>query len=74
MDINVEALVPFIEALVEMSGMEVTTDTVDMFSGMMMAEFEAETTDISDEDHAGARRDDALARLQRAGCADDIRR
>ncbi len=49
MDINLEALGPFIEALLEMSGMEVTPETVEMFSGMMMSEFQAESTEISEE-------------------------
>ena len=49
MDIDAAAMVPFIEALLEMSGMEVTPETVEMFSGMMMSEFEAESTEISEE-------------------------
>ncbi len=49
MDIDVEAMAPFIEALVEMSGLEVTPETVEMFSGLMMSEFEAESTEISEE-------------------------
>jgi hypothetical protein len=49
MDINTEAMVPFIEALVEMSGMEVTPETVEMFSGLMLSEFQAEETTISEQ-------------------------
>jgi hypothetical protein len=49
MDIDAEAMVPFIEALLEMSGMEVTPETVEMFSSMMMSEFTPETTVISEE-------------------------
>lgn len=49
MDIDADAMEPFIEALLEMSGMEVTPETVEMFSGMMMSEFEAESTEISEE-------------------------
>jgi hypothetical protein len=48
MDINTEALTPFIEALIEMSGMEADPETVEMFSGMMLAEFEGEAEDISE--------------------------
>lgn len=49
MGVNAEALTPFIEALVDMSGMEVTDENIEMFSAMMMAEFEAESEDISEE-------------------------
>ena len=49
MDIDAEAMVPFIQALLEMSGMEATPETIEMFSGMMMSEFEAESTEISEE-------------------------
>jgi hypothetical protein len=49
MDIDVEAMGPFIEALLEMSGMEVTPEMVEMVSGPLMSEFEAESTQISDE-------------------------
>jgi hypothetical protein len=48
MDINTEALTPFIEALIEMSGMEADPETVEMFSGMMLAEFEGQAEDISE--------------------------
>lgn len=49
MDIDVEALVPFIEAVIEMSGLEADEATVDMFTGMMTAEFEAQAEDIDGE-------------------------
>jgi hypothetical protein len=47
MDINAEAMGPFIEAMMEMSGMEVTPETAEMFTGLVMSEFEGESTDIS---------------------------
>jgi hypothetical protein len=49
MELNAEAMVPFIEALVEMSGMDVTPETVEMFSGLMLSEFQAEETAISEQ-------------------------
>ena len=49
MEINAEALGPFIEALVEMSGMEATPENVEMFTGMMLGELEGESTEISEE-------------------------
>lgn len=49
MDVNVDALTPFIEALLGSLGEEVTPDMVEMFTGLMLSEFEAEATDISAE-------------------------
>jgi hypothetical protein len=49
MDIDAEAMLPFIEALVEMSGLEVTPETLEMFSGLMLSEFQAEETAISEQ-------------------------
>ena len=49
MDINPEAMGPFIEALLGSMGEEVTPDMIDMFTGLVAAEFEAEVTDISAE-------------------------
>ena len=49
MDVNADALVPFIEALLEASGMDVTEESVTMFTDLMMSEFQAETTDILEE-------------------------
>lgn len=49
MDIDPEPLVPFIEAVIEMSGMEADEATIDMFMGLMMSEFEAEAEDIDDD-------------------------
>jgi hypothetical protein len=49
MDINAEAMLPFIEALVEMSGMEVTPENLEMFSSLMLSEFQAEETTISEQ-------------------------
>ena len=46
MDIDAEALVPFITNIIEMSGMEADEATVDMFMGMVTAEFESQTEDI----------------------------
>ena len=46
MDINTEALVPFVTNIIEMSGMEADEATVDMFMGMVTAEFESQTEDI----------------------------
>lgn len=49
MGIDLEALTPFIESLLEASGMDVTPDMVDQFSTMMGAQFETETLEISEE-------------------------
>ena len=49
MDIDPAPLVPFIESVIEMSGMEADEATVDMFMGMMLAEFEAQAEDIDGE-------------------------
>ncbi|MEA2025839.1 MAG: hypothetical protein U9O18_04035 [Chloroflexota bacterium] len=49
MDINVDALGPFIDAMLEMSGMEVTPENTEMFTDVMLSGFEAEETDISEE-------------------------
>jgi hypothetical protein len=49
MDIDPEALVPFVEAIIEMSGMEADEATVQMFMGMITAEFEAQAEDIDGE-------------------------
>lgn len=49
MDINADALGPFIEALLGSMGEEVTPDMVQMFTGLVLSEFEAESTDISAE-------------------------
>jgi hypothetical protein len=46
MDIDAEALVPFVTNIIEMSGMEADEATVDMFMGMVTAEFESQTEDI----------------------------
>ncbi len=49
MDLNAEALVPFVEAVIEMSGMEVDEATVEMFMGIVTSEFEAESEAIDAE-------------------------
>jgi|GEM_PF-6239039 len=49
MDIDVEVLTPFIEAIIEMSGMEADEDTIAMFTDMMLSEFEAESIEIDDD-------------------------
>ena len=49
MGIDIEVLTPFIESLLVASGMEVTPEMVDQMSGMMAAQFEAETLEISEE-------------------------
>ena len=49
MDINVDALAPFIESMLAASGQEVTPDMVEMMTGMLSAEFTAESTDIDEE-------------------------
>lgn len=49
MDIDAEALVPFVTNIIEMSGMEADEATVDMFMGMVTAEFESQTEDIDAE-------------------------
>jgi len=48
MTIDPDAMGPFVEAMMEMSGLEVTPETVEMFTGLVMSEFEGESTDISD--------------------------
>jgi hypothetical protein len=48
MDLDEEALVPFVEAIIEMSGMEADEATVEMFLGLMASEFEAQSEDIDD--------------------------
>ena len=49
MDLDQEALVPFVEAVIEMSGMEVDEATVQMFMGIVASEFEAESETIDGE-------------------------
>jgi hypothetical protein len=49
MEINVDALMPFIEGLLASLGEEVTPDMVQMFTGLMLAEIPTESTDISSE-------------------------
>ena len=49
MDIDTEALAPFIEGLLAATGQEVTPDMVEMMTGMIASEFTAETTDIDEE-------------------------
>ena len=49
MDIDPEAMVPFVEAIIEMSGMEADEATVQMFMGMITAEFEAESEELDGE-------------------------
>jgi hypothetical protein len=49
MDINADALGPFIEGLLGSMGEEITPDMIDMFTGLVLSEFEAEATDISAE-------------------------
>jgi hypothetical protein len=46
MDLDEEALVPFVEAIIEMSGMEVDEATVQMFMGIVASEFEAQAETI----------------------------
>jgi len=46
MDLDQEALVPFVEAVIEMAGMEVDDASVDMFMGMIASEFQAESESI----------------------------
>ena len=46
MDLDQEALVPFVEAVIEMSGMEVDDATVQMFMGIVASEFEAQAETI----------------------------
>jgi len=48
-DINVDALMPFIEDLAAILGEEVTPDMVQMFTGPMLAQIPTESTDISSE-------------------------
>ena len=49
MEVDPEPLVPFIEGIIEMSGMEPDEATVNMFMGMMMSEIEIESEDIDTE-------------------------
>ena len=49
MNVNIEALGPFIEVLLASMGEEVTPEMIDMFTGIVMSEFEVEETDISSE-------------------------
>ena len=49
MDLDQEALVPFVEAVIEMSGMEVDEATVQMFMGIVASEFEAQSETIDAE-------------------------
>jgi hypothetical protein len=49
MDLDQEALVPFVEAVIEMSGMEVDEAAVQMFMGIIASEFEAESETIDAE-------------------------
>ena len=49
MDLNEEALMPFVEAVIEMSGMEVDEATTDMFMSIIVSEFEAESANIDSE-------------------------
>ncbi len=49
MDLNEEALVPFVETVIEMSGMEVDEATVQMFMSIVSSEFEAQAEDIDTE-------------------------
>jgi len=49
MEINADALVPFIEGLLGTMGEDVTPDMVQMFTGLMLAEIPTESTDISAE-------------------------
>jgi hypothetical protein len=46
MDLDQEALVPFVEAVIEMSGMEVDEATVAMFMDIVASEFEAQAETI----------------------------
>jgi hypothetical protein len=46
MDLDQEALVPFVEAVIEMSGMEVDDATVEMFMSIVASEFEAQAETI----------------------------
>ncbi len=48
-DINPDAAGPFIAAVLEASGQEVTDDLVEMMTGMMASQFAAEPQDISSE-------------------------
>lgn len=49
MEIDTEALVPFVEAIIEMSGMEADEATIEMFMALIASEFEAQAEDIDDE-------------------------
>lgn len=47
MSIDADKVGPFVEGLIGSMGEEATPDMVEMFSGMLLAEFQAEATDIS---------------------------
>jgi hypothetical protein len=49
MDINADAIGGFVEALLGSRGEEATPDMVEMFTGLVLSEFEGESTDISAE-------------------------
>ena len=49
MDIDADALLPFVETVIEMSGMEADEATVAMFMDIVASEFEAEVEEIDDE-------------------------
>ncbi len=49
MEINADALMPFIEGLLGSLGEEITPDMVQIFTGLMLAEIPTESTDISSE-------------------------
>jgi hypothetical protein len=49
MDIDAEALLPFVESVIEMSGMEADEATVAMFMDIVASEFEAEAEEIDDD-------------------------
>ena len=49
MDIDAEALVPFVTQIIEMSGMEADQATVDMFMGTITSQFESQAEAIDAE-------------------------
>jgi hypothetical protein len=49
MDIDPDALVPFVEAVIEMSGQEADEETIQLFMGLIASEFEAQAEDIDGE-------------------------
>jgi hypothetical protein len=49
MDIDQEALVPFVETIIEMSGMEADEATIEMFMTIVASEFEAESEEFDDD-------------------------